>query len=91
MKKIILFIILFFTFFNLISLGNYSYYFENNLFIINITSNEINNNINKKNIKKKNNYNYNNKYKNNSYNNKNTNINSDIYLDVEDGLYVEIK
>lgn len=91
MKKIILFIILFFTFFNLISLGNYSYYFENNLFIINITSNEINNNINKKNIKKKNNSNYNNKYKNNSYNNKNTNINSDIYLDVEDGLYVEIE
>ncbi len=91
MKKIILFIILFFTFFNLISLGNYSYYFENNLFIINITSNEINNNINKKNIRKKNNSNYNNKYKNNSYNNKNTNINSDIYLDVEDGLYVEIK
>lgn len=91
MKKIILFIILFFTFFNLISLGNYSYYFENNLFIINITSNEINNNINKKNIKKKNNSNYNNKYKNNSYNNKNTNINSDIYLDVEYGLYVEIE
>lgn len=91
MKKIILFIILFFTFFNLISLGNYSYYFENNLFIINITSNEINNNINKKNIRKKNNSNYNNKYKNNSYNNKNTNINSDIYLDVEAGLYVEIK
>lgn len=91
MKKIILFIILFFTFFNLISLGNYSYYFENNLFIINITSNEINNNINKKNIRKKNNSNYNNKYKNNSYNNKNTNINSDIYLDVEDGLYVEIE
>ena len=91
MKKIILFIILFFTFFNLISLGNYSYYFENSLFIINITSNEINNNINKKNIRKKNNSNYNNKYKNNSYNNKNTNINSDIYLDVEDGLYVEIK
>ena len=90
MKKIILFIILFFTFFNLISLGNYSYYFENNLFIINITSNEINNNINKKNIKKKNNSNYNNKYKNNSYNNKNTNINSDIYLDIDEGIYIEI-
>lgn len=87
MKKIILFIVLFFTFFNLISFGNYSYYFENNLFIINITSNEIHNNINKKNIQKKNNYN--NKYKNNSYNN--NNINSDIYLDVKDGLYVEIK
>ena len=90
MKKIILFIILFFTFFNLISLGNYSYYFENNLFIINITSNEINNNINKKNIRKKNNSNYNNKYKNNSYNNKNTNINSDIYLDIDEGIYIEI-